>query len=129
MVLDTSAIVAILFREADRLVFQSAIAEADQCILSAVTRVEAALVVEGRKGEDGGTDLERLLSTCGAEVAAVSPEQAALAIDAFRRYGKGRHPAGLNLGDCFSYALARASGQALLFKGDDFKQTDIKPAI
>ena len=129
MVIDTSAIAAILFCEPDRKVYEAAIAGAGGCSLSAVTRVEAALVVEGRKGELGRAALEQFLSISGAQVAAVTGDQAMIAIEAFRRFGKGRHPAGLNLGDCFAYALARATGQPLLFKGDDFRQTDILPAV
>jgi len=129
MIIDTSAIAAILFSEPDRFAYEAAIAGAAGCSLSAVTRVEAALVIEGRKGELGRAALERFLDVSGAQIAAVTADQARIAIDAFRRYGKGRHPAGLNLGDCFAYALARALGQPLLFKGDDFRQTDIEPAL
>ncbi len=129
MVLDTSAVIAILFREPEADLFAARIEAADRCLISAVTRVELSFVVEGRKGEDGRHDLDKLLRAMDAEIAAVTPQQADLAIEAFRRFGKGRHRAGLNIGDCFAYALARSSGQALLFKGDDFVHTDIESAF
>jgi len=129
MVVDTSALVAILLREPDADRFAGALGDAPVRLLSAVTRVELACVIEGRKGEAGRADLERLLSDGEFEVVSVTPHQAMIAIDAFRRYGKGRHPAGLNIGDCFSYALASATGQSLLFKGDDFSHTDIPSAL
>ena len=129
MVVDTSALVAILLREPDAERFAVALEEARVRLLSAVTRVELTFVIEGRKGEAGRADLERLLNDGEFEVAAVTPQQAMIAITAFRTYGKGRHPAGLNIGDCFSYALARATGYPLLFKGNDFTHTDIQPAL
>jgi ribonuclease VapC len=94
-----------------------------------VTRVELSFVIEGRKGEPGRRDLERLLGSGGFDIVAVTRTQADLAIDAFRRYGKGRHKAGLNIGDCFTYALAAAGDHPLLFKGNDFIHTDIRPAL
>jgi ribonuclease VapC len=129
MVIDTSAVVAILFQEPDQRRYDEAIADAAVRLVSAVTRVELAFVVEGRKGEDGRERLERFFRLTGADVVAVTPAQADLAIDAFRRYGKGRHPAGLNIGDCFSYALAMATDNSLLFKGDDFGRTDVRVAL
>lgn len=128
MVIDTSAIVAILFDEPEREAFDLLIAEDDIRLVSAVTRVEAAFVVEGRTGDVGRDRLDRFLSFSGVEVVAVTPEQAESVVETFRRYGKGRHHAGLNIGDCFSYALAKATGERLLFKGNDFSQTDITPA-
>lgn len=130
MVIDTSALVAILLREPDAERFASAVEGAAVRLVSAVTRVELSCVIEGRKGEAGRTDLELLLRDGGIEVASVTPQQASIAIDAFRRYGKGRgHPAALNIGDCFSYALAVATGYPLLFKGNDFRRTDIRSAL
>ncbi len=130
MVIDTSALVAILLREPDAERFASAVEGAAVRLVSAVTRVELSCVIEGRKGEAGRTDLELLLRDGGIEVASVTPQQASIAIDAFRRYGKGRgHPAALNIGDCFSYALAVATGYPLLFKGNDFRHTDIRSAL
>jgi ribonuclease VapC len=129
MVIDTSAIVAILFDEPDAERFASAMQAAPVRLLSAVTRVELSFVVEGRKREAGRADLERLLGEGGFDVVAVTPQQAEIAIEAFRRFGRRRHRAGLNIGDCFAYALAVAADDALLFKGDDFVHTDIRPAI
>jgi ribonuclease VapC len=129
MVIDTSAVVAILFEEEDQLRYAEAIESASTRLVSAVTRVELACVVEGRKGEAGRERLERFFALTGAEVVAVTPQQATLAIGAFRTFGKGRHPAGLNIGDCFSYALASATDRPLLFRGNDFVQTDVRSAL
>ncbi len=129
MVVDTSALVAILFREPDAERFVQALAAAPVRLLSAVTRVELSFVIEGRKREAGRADLELLLRDSAFEVVSVTAQQAQIAIDAFRRFGKGRHPAGLNIGDCFSYALSVATNYPLLFKGDDFETTDVQPAI
>ena len=89
----------------------------------------AFLVVEGRKGEIGRSDVERLLRDGGFDIVGVTPGQAEIAVDAFRRFGRGHHRARLNIGDCFSYALAIATDHSLLFKGDDFIHTDIRPAL
>ncbi len=97
--------------------------------MSAVNRVELSLVIEGRKRDAGRIDIERLLREIPIEVAPVTAGQAELAIDAFRRFGKGRHRAALNIGDCFAYALAKSTGEPLLFKGRDFMHTDINPAL
>ena len=128
MVIDTSALVAILLREPDAESYAKAMDDAPLRLLSAVTRVELSFVIEGRKGEAGRIGLERLLNDGEFEVVAVTPQQAMIAIDAFRTYGQGRHKAGLNFGDCFAYALAKATGEALLFKGYDFALTDIARA-
>ncbi len=130
MVIDTSAVVAILFDEEDRDRYAEAIEAATTRLVSAVTRVELTFVIEGRKHQAGRERLERFFAMTGTEIVAVTPQQATIAIDAFRRYGKGRrHPAGLNIGDCFSYALASATDYPLLFKGDDFAHTDIRSAL
>jgi ribonuclease VapC len=128
MVIDTSAIVAILFDEPDQLIYDELIEAAPVRLVSAVTRVEASFVVEGRKGEAGRTILDRFFALAEPEIVAVTPRQAEIAITAFRRFGKGRHRAGLNIGDCFAYALAKSIDQPLLFKGDDFVHTDIRSA-
>ena len=125
MVIDTSAIIAMLTSEptADRLV---AALEADPTrLVSAATVVEAALVLLGRYGEAGEPQLDRFLRGIGAEVVAVDESQANVARDAALRFGRGRHAAGLNFGDCFSYALSMARDEPLLFVGDDFSQTDV----
>jgi ribonuclease VapC len=129
MVVDTSALVAILLGEPDAEQFARALSAAPVRLISAVTRVELSFVIEGRKGETGRADLELLLRDGGFDVVSVTPQQATIAIDAFRRYGRGRHRAGLNIGDCFSYALAVATDHPLLFKGNDFIHTDLRPAL
>jgi len=124
MVIDTSAIIAILMREpsADRLV---AAIEGDRTrLVSAATVVEASLVVLGRYGEAGDPQLDRLLRGLRAVVVPVDEDQVVVARDAALRFGRGRHAAALNFGDCFSYALAVARGEPLLFVGDDFPKTD-----
>jgi len=126
MVLDTSALMAMLLGEpsAERII---AAVEADtRRFVSAGTVVEASLVMLGRYGEAGDPLLDRLLRSLGAEVVAVDEEQVALARDAALRYGRGRSPAALNFGDCFSYALAVARAEPLLFVGDDFPKTDVE---
>lgn len=125
MVIDTSAIVAILFDEPERDRFTRLIDEAGSRLVSAVGRVETACVVEGRKHQAGRERLDRFFRLTGARIVGVTPELAEIAVEAFRRYGRGRHPARLNIGDCFAYALAKTTGEALLFKGEDFARTDI----
>ena len=129
MVVDTSALVAILLREPDADRLNRVLADAPMRLMSSVARVELSFVIEGRYGEAGRADVERLLDEAHIEVAAVTPQQAEIAIDAFRRFGRGRHRAALNIGDCFAYALAKATDQPLLFKGNDFVHTDVRPAL
>jgi ribonuclease VapC len=127
MVIDTSAIAAILFNEPERASFNQKIGFDDTRLISAATLVEITLVVEARKGELGRSQLDLFVYEAGLDIVPFDAVQADLARLAWRTYGKGRHPAGLNLGDCFSYALAKATGEPLLFKGKDFSQTDITP--
>jgi ribonuclease VapC len=129
VIVDSSAVIAILFDEHDALTFATAIGGAEAVVMAAPTLVETTLVAEGRTRDGMRDRLDALLSEAGAEIVPFTAEHAALARDAWRRYGKGRHPAGLNLGDCFSYALAKARSEPLLFKGDDFARTDVKAAI
>ena len=129
MVVDTSALVAILLREPDADRFSEAIAAASTRLMSAVTRVELSFVVESRKRLTGPENIVQALRDARIEIAAVTPQQAELAIEAFRRFGRGRHRAALNIGDCFSYALAKSTGECLLFKGEDFLQTDVESAL
>ncbi len=129
MIVDSSAILAILFAESDAAVFATAMSEADSCKISAATFVEVAVVVEAQTKDRGGRQLDAFLRRAGFVVEPVTEEQAHLARQAYSDFGKGRHPAGLNFGDCFSYALAKASGEALLFKGGDFSKTDIVSAL
>ncbi|WEZ85827.1 type II toxin-antitoxin system VapC family toxin (plasmid) [Rhizobium sp. 32-5/1] len=128
MVIDTSAIVAIFFNEPDAANYRERIANDPIRFISAATLVEASMVIEGRFGEAGGAELDLWVHKANVEVVAVTAEHADQARRAWRRYGKGRHPASLNYGDCFSYALATLAGEPLLFKGNDFKQTNIRAA-
>lgn len=128
MVIDSSAIVAILADEPERATFRDAIVAQPRRLMSAATLLESAMVVLGLRGELGLAELQALVAKADIETVAFTAEHAAIAIDAFRRFGKGRHPAALNLGDCFSYALAKATGEPLLFKGNDFGLTDIRRA-
>jgi ribonuclease VapC len=128
LVIDTSALIALLGMEPEAARLAQAIEADPQRLLSAATLVEASIALESRRGEAAVRELELLLARAGVQIEAVTAEQAELARVAWRRFGRGRHPAGLNYGDCFSYALARASGEALLFKGENFALTDI-PAV
>jgi ribonuclease VapC len=125
MVIDTSAVLAILQDEPERRRFAESIEAADTTCMSAATWVESSIVIEARYGSDGLRDFDRLMERIAVEIVPVDLEQARAAREAFRRFGKGRHPAGLNFGDCFSYALARMLGEPLLFKGTDFSQKDL----
>ncbi len=125
MVIDTSALIAILQDEPERRSFNLAIEAAEIRLLSSASLVEASLVIETRFGPDGVRDLDLFLAKAGVSIESVDADQAYIARQAFKHYGKGRHPAGLNFGDCFTYALARSSGEPLLFKGCDFSQTDL----
>lgn len=126
MVLDSSALLAILFSEARRAPFVEAIDADPVRLLSASTLVECSIVVLARRGPDGLRDLDQLISRAGIHIEAVDQEQAYIARTAWERFGKGRHAAALNFGDCFAYALAYATGEALLFAGNDFPQTDVQ---
>ncbi len=128
MVLDTSALTAVLFDEPEREDFNRRIATAPRRLISVGTLIESSIVVEARRGEVAGRDLDLFLHRASVQAVAVNEEQAMIARTAWRRYGKGRHPAGLNFGDLFAYALARATGEELLFKGDDFTKTDLAQA-
>ena len=128
MVIDTSALLAILLGEPERLDYIELLAGADDPLISTATLVEASIVMQARTGDDGVQDLDDLLTVAGVRPVAVDADQAVLARQAFARFGKGRAPAGLNFGDCFAYALARATGRPLLFKGADCAQTDVRAA-
>ena len=128
MVVDTSAIIAILFREPEGARFERLLADADTRLMSAVTRVELSFVAESRKRESGRVELEAFVSAGNFNIIPADLAQMSAAIEAFRTYGKGRHRAALNIGDCFSYALAKMRNEPLLFKGNDFALTDILSA-
>ncbi|RAS13942.1 MULTISPECIES: type II toxin-antitoxin system VapC family toxin [Ensifer] len=128
MVIDTSVLAAIAFNEPEAAAFRERIADDPVRLISAATVLEAAMVIETRLGEAAGADLDLWLYKAEVEIVPVTAEHADRARRAWRRYGKGRHPASLNYGDCFSYALAALSGEPLLYKGNDFSQTDIEAA-
>ena len=129
MVVDSSAVLAILFSEPERDTFSAALTGAGVRLMSSVNALEAAVVVSSRKGPYGVREFDLLLHHAEFEVVPFTVDHFRLARDAYERYGKGRHPAGLNLGDCCAYALARHTGESLLFKGDDFARTDVVPAV
>jgi ribonuclease VapC len=126
MVIDSSALIAILLGEPDRERFKRAISAADVRLVSAVTKLEANLVAVSRLGPRGAEELDDVLRNVGATITPFDDHQADIARDAFIRYGKGRHRASLNFGDCASYALAIAEAEPLLFKGTDFAATDVE---
>ena len=128
MIVDTSAIIAILFNEDDAEIYAKAITRAESCRISAATFVEAAIVVETQTKSNGGRQLDAFIRRAGIAVEPVTEEQAHIARQAFIDFGSGRHPAGLNYGDCFSYALSKATREPLLFKGKDFTKTDLTAA-
>jgi ribonuclease VapC len=121
----SSSLIAILLNEPETESLAEAIARDHRRLISAFNLLETAIVIEAKKGEAGGRELDLLLHRAQIEAVALTPEQADLARTAWRRYGQGHHPAGLNIGDCCAYALARYSGEPLLFKGDDFSRTDV----
>jgi ribonuclease VapC len=128
MVVDTSALVAVLMREADQEAFAAAIHGASEAYVSVVSRVELTAVLCGRRVGADPKRVENSFQSFGLTLVAVTPEQARIADRALLTFGKGRHPAKLNFGDCFAYALAKSLDAPLLFKGEDFARTDIVPA-
>lgn len=129
IVIDSSALVAILKDEPERRQFVDAIVDHGEPRLSAATYLETSMVMELRWGERGSREVDSLIEEIAAEIVSVDRAQALAAREAFRRYGKGLHRAALNFGDCFPYALAKTLGAPLLFKGDDFSLTDVEPAL
>lgn len=125
MIVDRSALLAVLNREPDAKHYQTAILTAAPCRMSVANMLETSIVVESRGGADAGEELDAFIELAGIELVAVTTEQLAAARQAWRRFGKGRHRAALNFGDCFAYALARVTGESLLYKGYDFARTDI----
>jgi ribonuclease VapC len=128
MIIDSSVIVAILQGESEAAALTDALANAPIRRISAVSYVEAAVVVDSRRDAIFSRGFDDLLRNAHLAVEAVTPEQARLVREAYRDFGKGRHRAGLNLGDCFAYALAKDKAEPLLFKGNDFRRTDIEAA-
>ena len=128
MTLDTSAVLAILHDEPERAEFIRLIDQSPRRVISTVSVLEAAMVLVGRQGPDAGTDLELFLQKAAIRVVPFDEEQLYAARTAFRRFGKGQHPAGLNFGDCAAYALSQCSGEPLLYKGGDFAATDVLSA-
>lgn len=125
MIIDTSALVALLDQESEAERIALALASSSERILSAANLVEIGIVMQARRGDDGARDLDLLLAKLKVDIAAVTADHADIARKAFRRYGRGRHAANLNFGDCFAYALAKEKSVPLLFKGDDFGRTDV----
>src|SRR6266853_292160 len=129
MILDTSALAAILFGEPEATLFTQLIHAADRSLISAANFLELSIVIEAQIGPDASRQCDVFFRRAGIIIEPFTVDQAHLARQAFLDFGKGRHAAGLNFGDCFSYALAKITGEPLLFKGDDFNKTDILSAL
>lgn len=129
MIVDTSAIVAIVLGEPDAERYVDALLDATHCRMLAANWLEAAMVIDGRGDFETGRRFDEIFQEAHIELVALTPEHARIARRAFQRFGKRRHPAGLNYGDCMAYALAASAREPLLFKGDDFAQTDLMPAL
>ena len=125
MVIDTSALAAVFIGEPERQTFLDAITSSTSRLISAANLLETGIVVESRQGEAAGREFDLFVVRANLQIVPVDAEQADLARSAWRKYGKGRHAAALNFGDCFAYALAKFSGEPLLAKGSDFSLTDI----
>jgi len=128
VIIDSSALVAMMLSEPERQRLELAIANAGSCLISASSYLESSMILISRTGSDAVRDLDLVLLRFSVAVVPFSETQARIARDAFARYGKGHHPAKLNFGDCMAYALARETGEELLFKGTEFAQTDIAVA-
>jgi ribonuclease VapC len=128
VVVDTSALLAVLLDEPEREPFIELLADAEDPLISAATLLESSIVMQAKTGNDGVADLDELLAAAAVRCVAVDRAQAHVAREGYARFGKGRAPAGLNFGDCFSYALAQVTARPLLFKGTDFRLTDVEPA-
>lgn len=129
MIVDASAILAVLFEEPEKNGFRDLMLMRTELAMSPVNYLEAAVRADDKRHPKKGAELDSLLKALGIAIAAVDARQALLAREAYQRFGKGNHPARLNLGDCFAYALAKARGEPLLFKGDNFRQTDVEAAL
>ena len=130
MIVDASAILAIMLKEEDERVFSDKINEsAELCLISPVNYLECCVRIDRLADPSHSNHFDETLGVMGVQITAVTPAEAKFAREAYRKYGKGNHPAKLNLGDCFAYALSKARGEPLLFKGDDFRQTDVEAAL
>ena len=129
MVVDSSAVIAILKNESGADSLREAILGSERCVMSAPGMVDSSIVIEAQRGDAGIREFDALLEELAVEIVPFDFEQAMLAREAFRRFGKGRHPAGLNFGDCLAYALAKYVHEPLLFTGHDFARTDIEAAV
>ena len=129
MIIDTSALIAILFNEPDADLYANAMAMSEHRLISAASYLESGIVVDRQRGAAAGRQLDSLIVRAEVKVESVTKEQGDIARQAYLDFGKGVHPAGLNFGDCFSYALAKSLGMPLLFKGEDFALTDIESAL
>ena len=129
MILDTSAVIAILAYEPDADHYIHAISDSQQCRISAGNFVELGLVLESQFSVEVSQQCDALFRRAGIVIEPVTVDHAHAARQAFRDFGKGRHPAGLNFGDCFAYALSKAANEPLLFKGEDFNKTDVASAL
>ena len=126
MIIDSSVLIAILLKEPEATYYAKLLANSGDIYISAVSIVESSMVIEYKRGEAGGIEYDELLKIIAPTIIAFDEQQAKLARAAWREYGKGRHPAKLNFGDCCSYAAAKYLNQPLLFKGNDFSKTDIQ---
>ena len=129
MVIDTSALIAILLGEPETLRIANAINNDPKRVMSSFSLLEAGIVIEAKKGEVGGRELDLLTHRCQIEIVSFTSEQFELARICWRKFGKGRHPAAMNIGDCCSYALSKFNNEPLLFKGEDFSKTDLKVVV
>jgi ribonuclease VapC len=129
MIIDTSALIAVLDQEPEAERIVRTLASAPERVLSATNLVEVGIVMQARRGDDGARDLDLLLAKLRVDIAELTASQADIARKAFRRFGRGRHAANLNFGDCFAYALAKETSAPLLFKGHDFERTDVMVAL
>ena len=129
MIVDTSALCAIVFAEPEAQAFMDLLRSTDRKLMSAMNAFEAGMLIESRKGTDGTIVLEDIIQSTDIDIVAFDATLAEVALDAWRQFGKGHHPAGLNFVDCAAYALARVTNRPLLYKGDDFSLTDIVRAV
>jgi ribonuclease VapC len=129
MIVDASAILAVLFDEPEKTEFRDLLLMTSELAMSPVNYLEASVRADDKRHPAKAPELDALLAAFGIQIAAITEDQAKLAREAYRRFGKGNHRAKLNLGDCFAYALSKARGEPLLFKGEDFRLTDVEAAV